>query len=55
MKMTEPNDETQKPNVNAENNSIAVGRNLTLEEWELYFPNEERRKTCKQWPLKPED
>jgi WD40 repeat protein/energy-coupling factor transporter ATP-binding protein EcfA2 len=27
-----------------------VGRNFTLVEWEQYFPNEEYRKTCEQWP-----
>jgi WD40 repeat protein len=31
-----------------------VGRNLTRTEWEQYFPNEEYRKTCQQWPLEPE-
>jgi len=28
-----------------------VGRNFTRAEWERYFPNEEYRKTCEQWPL----
>lgn len=27
-----------------------VGRNLTLLEWEKYFPGEEYRVTCPQWP-----
>jgi WD40 repeat protein/energy-coupling factor transporter ATP-binding protein EcfA2 len=31
-----------------------VGRNFTRAEWAQYFPNEEYRKTCEQWPLKPE-
>jgi WD40 repeat protein/energy-coupling factor transporter ATP-binding protein EcfA2 len=31
-----------------------VGRNFTREEWEDYFPNQEYRKTCEQWPLDPE-
>ncbi|HSG42202.1 MAG TPA: hypothetical protein VLA72_03520, partial [Anaerolineales bacterium] len=31
-----------------------VGRNFTRIEWEQYFPNEEYRKTCEQWPLEPE-
>jgi len=31
-----------------------VGRNFTRAEWERYFPNEEYRKTCDQWPLEPE-
>jgi WD40 repeat protein len=31
-----------------------VGRNFTQEEWAQYFPNEEYRKTCEQWPLEPE-
>ena len=28
----------------------AVGRNLTLSEWAQYFPGEEYRITCPQWP-----
>lgn len=31
-----------------------TGRNLTRAEWSQYFPNEEYRKTCDQWPLEPE-
>jgi len=31
-----------------------VGRNFTRAEWILYFPAEEDRKTCEQWPLEPE-
>jgi len=27
-----------------------VGRNFTLAEWAQYFPGEEYRKTCEQWP-----
>jgi WD40 repeat protein len=30
-----------------------VGRNFTRKEWELYFPNEEYRKTCPEFPLEP--
>jgi WD40 repeat protein len=28
-----------------------VGRNFTLVEWKQYFPTEDYRKTCDQWPL----
>ena len=31
-----------------------ASRNFTRTEWERYFPNEEYRKTCEQWPLEPE-
>jgi WD40 repeat protein len=31
-----------------------AGRNFTRAEWAKYFPNEEYRKTCEQWPLEPE-
>lgn len=31
-----------------------AGRNLTRAEWAQYFPNEDYRKTCKQWPLEEE-
>jgi len=31
-----------------------AGRNLTRDEWSQYFPNEEYRATCPQWPLEPE-
>jgi len=31
-----------------------VGRNFTRAEWAQYFPGEEYRKTCEQWPLEPE-
>jgi WD40 repeat protein len=31
-----------------------VGRNFTRTEWAQYFPNEDYRKTCEQWPLEPE-
>jgi WD40 repeat protein len=31
-----------------------VGRNFTRAEWSQYFPGEEYRKTCEQWPLEPE-
>jgi WD40 repeat protein len=27
-----------------------AGRNFTRAEWERYFPNDEYRKTCEQWP-----
>jgi len=27
-----------------------VGRNLTQAEWQQYFPGEEYRITCPQWP-----
>lgn len=29
---------------------IAAGRNLTLDEWEKYFPNIDYQITCPQWP-----
>ena len=29
------------------------GRNFTHEEWTKYFPSEEYRKTCEQWPPEP--
>jgi WD40 repeat protein len=28
-----------------------AGRNFTKTEWDQYFPDEEYRKTCEQWPL----
>jgi WD40 repeat protein len=28
------------------------GRNFTSAEWAQFFPNDEYRKTCEQWPLK---
>jgi len=28
-----------------------AGRNLSLSEWSQYFPGEEYRKTCQQWPV----
>lgn len=31
-----------------------VGRNFTRKEWAQYFPDEDYRKTCEQWPLEPE-
>jgi WD40 repeat protein len=31
-----------------------VGRNFSQAEWAQYFPNEEYRKTCEQWPLESE-
>lgn len=31
-----------------------AGRNFTRTEWSVYFPNEEYRKTCEQWPLESE-
>jgi WD40 repeat protein len=31
-----------------------VGRNFTHLEWKKYFPNEEYRATCSQWPLQSE-
>jgi WD40 repeat protein len=31
-----------------------VGRNFTLAEWAQYFPNEDYRQTCPQWPLEGE-
>ena len=30
-----------------------AGRNFTRNEWEIYFPNEEYRKTCPDFPLEP--
>jgi len=27
-----------------------VGRNFTQDEWQQYFPGEEYRLTCTQWP-----
>jgi hypothetical protein len=27
-----------------------AGRNLTQDEWAQYFPNEDYRETCDQWP-----
>ena len=30
-----------------------AGRNFTRREWELYFPTEEYRKTCDEFPLEP--
>ncbi|MBK8784597.1 MAG: WD40 repeat domain-containing protein [Anaerolineales bacterium] len=37
-----------------ETNCQRTGRNFTRAEWNLYFPTEEYRKTCEQWPLEPE-
>ena len=31
-----------------------AGRNFSPTEWAKYFPNEEYRKTCEQWPLETE-
>lgn len=31
-----------------------ASRNFTHAEWTQYFPGEEYRKTCEQWPLEPE-
>jgi WD40 repeat protein len=31
-----------------------VGRNFTRMEWAKYFPRDEYRVTCPQWPLEPE-
>lgn len=31
-----------------------AGRNLSRAEWTQYFPAEEYRKTCSQWPIEPE-
>ncbi|HLO14565.1 MAG TPA: AAA family ATPase [Anaerolineales bacterium] len=31
-----------------------AGRNFPRSEWTRYFPAEEYRKTCEQWPLEPE-
>ena len=31
-----------------------ASRNLTRAEWQRYFPNEDYRKICEQWPLEPE-
>ena len=31
-----------------------AGRNFTHGEWAQYFPNEQYRETCEQWPLEPE-
>jgi hypothetical protein len=38
----------------AENACQRASRNFTRAEWEQYFPNEEYRKTCEQWPLEEE-
>lgn len=32
-----------------------AGRNFTITEWKQYFPDEEYRKTCDQWPLEQTD
>ncbi|MFN8413905.1 MAG: TIR domain-containing protein [Anaerolineales bacterium] len=32
---------------------IAVGRNLTISEWQRYFPGQEYRKTCENLPVHP--
>jgi WD40 repeat protein len=37
-----------------ESNCERVSRNLTRAEWAQYFPNEEYRTTCPQWPLEPD-
>ncbi|MFZ1040013.1 MAG: WD40 repeat domain-containing protein [Anaerolineales bacterium] len=37
-----------------ENICQQVGRNFTHAEWIQYFPNDEYRATCPQWPLEPE-
>jgi WD40 repeat protein/energy-coupling factor transporter ATP-binding protein EcfA2 len=42
------------PRVWIEKSCERAGRNFTRAEWEQYFPNEEYRKTCEQWPLEPE-
>jgi len=31
-----------------------AGRNLTRAEWAQYFPGQEYRRTCEQWPLEGE-
>jgi WD40 repeat protein len=31
----------------------SAGRNLTLKEWAQYFPNQEYKITCTQWPATP--
>jgi hypothetical protein len=28
-----------------------AGRNFTQAEWRLYFPDEEYRKICEEWPV----
>jgi len=38
----------------AEKSCQRAGRNFTRAEWEKYFPNDEYRKSCEQWPLEPE-
>ncbi len=43
-----------KPQSWIEKSCQRVGRNFTHAEWEKYFPNEEYRKTCEQFPLEPE-
>jgi WD40 repeat protein len=30
-----------------------AGRNFLPKEWEIYFPNDEYRKTCQEYPLEP--
>jgi WD40 repeat protein len=40
-----------KPQSWTEASCQRAGRNFTPEEWEIYFPNEEPRKTCPQFPL----
>lgn len=37
-----------------ENSCRRAGRNFTREEWARFFPNEEYRATCSQWPLEVE-
>jgi WD40 repeat protein len=41
------------PQAWAANACERAGRNFTRAEWEKYFPDEEYRKTCEQWPLEP--
>jgi WD40 repeat protein len=42
------------PHLWLENSCQRAGRNFTRAEWQRYFPDEEYRRTCQQWPLEPE-
>ena len=40
-----------KPSAWEKSNCQRAGRNFTQAEWTEYFPNEEYRQTCPQWPM----
>jgi WD40 repeat protein len=42
------------PNAWVKSNCQRAGRNFTRDEWTQYFPGEQYRKTCNQWPLETE-